>query len=722
MKKLKQLIVFCLVAVMALAFSACGEESKELTSISVDSSAAKTEYTVGEEFSSDGIVVTANYSDSSTETVSSGNYTVDSSAYSSTTAGTYSIVVSYSGMSASYSVTVSEAAVVTTVKLSSISLNTDAATTLFYVGQDFDSTGLVVTANFDDNSTATVSLTDSDLTIDRSAYVKSEVGTYRINVYYTYGSTTKSANYSVEVTDVVPMAGLDIYADDEIVREITYTLSSENPSVLLSADDLTVYLHEILDSGTNDYALTSSEYTVKYFDSNQNELTTEAQRTVSSAGIYQIWVYSSYTESAYGVTYEISSFVKVEVVNGVVSLALDNTNTSAVYTQVAGADKISSTWTYTATYANGDVKTLTADDVTVTLDTKTVSASSVATVSYVENDVTVTCEVPYSITEEQKKEGITSYTMTYAATDSSFAITWGENEDTNGTVTITDSGITTWKDKIKSTEDGTVTYQYAVETKAYSSKAFKINIAEGATNVTITVYFSHTSSAARPLYLGTVADSLTDGVIDTLTIGSADGSPSTLSVISGTGLSAGDYYVYSDGSTIHVYAIVVSYDTGTAATTSEYAMTYAATDSSFAITWGENEDTNGTVTITDSGITTWKDKIKSTEDGTVTYQYAVETKAYSSKAFKINIAEGATNVTITVYFSHTSSAARPLYLGTVADSLTDGVIDTLTIGSADGSPSTLSVISGTGLSAGDYYVYSDGSTIHVYAIVVTYEI
>ncbi len=118
MKRLKQLLVIGLAVVMAFAFSACGKKddtttSKTLSSISVDSSAAKTEYTVGESFSSDGIVVTATYDDATTATIASGSYTVDSSAYKSSTVGTYSITVSYTESevtkTSSYSVTVAEA-------------------------------------------------------------------------------------------------------------------------------------------------------------------------------------------------------------------------------------------------------------------------------------------------------------------------------------------------------------------------------------------------------------------------------------------------------------------------------------------------------------------------------------------------------------------------------------------------------------------------------------
>lgn len=96
------------------------EYSVEITnaveSIAVNSSAAKTKfYTykgVGSDFTSDGIKVTAKYSDgASSETT---EYTVDSSAFKSTQAGTYTITVKYSDtITATYDVEVAEATLVT---------------------------------------------------------------------------------------------------------------------------------------------------------------------------------------------------------------------------------------------------------------------------------------------------------------------------------------------------------------------------------------------------------------------------------------------------------------------------------------------------------------------------------------------------------------------------------------------------------------------------------
>lgn len=87
------------------------EITNAVESIAVNTTAAKTKfYTyngVGSDFTSDGIKVTATYSDKTTREIS--EYTVDSSAFKSTQAGTYTITVKYSDtITATYDVEVTE--------------------------------------------------------------------------------------------------------------------------------------------------------------------------------------------------------------------------------------------------------------------------------------------------------------------------------------------------------------------------------------------------------------------------------------------------------------------------------------------------------------------------------------------------------------------------------------------------------------------------------------
>ena len=69
-------------------------------------SGAKTSFTVGNTFSTSGLVVTAYYTDGTSRTIS--GYSVNSSSVNMSRAGTYTVTVTYEGKTASYTVTVAE--------------------------------------------------------------------------------------------------------------------------------------------------------------------------------------------------------------------------------------------------------------------------------------------------------------------------------------------------------------------------------------------------------------------------------------------------------------------------------------------------------------------------------------------------------------------------------------------------------------------------------------
>ncbi len=102
------------IMIAAFCFTACGEKKEEeppavtVASISLDITGAKTEFTVGETFVSDGVKVTAKMSDGTEKTVAIGDCTVSSPDMSK--AGSVSVTVTYEGKTASYKITVRNAA------------------------------------------------------------------------------------------------------------------------------------------------------------------------------------------------------------------------------------------------------------------------------------------------------------------------------------------------------------------------------------------------------------------------------------------------------------------------------------------------------------------------------------------------------------------------------------------------------------------------------------
>lgn len=167
------------------------ESTKTLSSIAVATSPTKTTYTAGEYFDPTGLVITRNYSDSTSDTYTYANHTSDFTFSPTTstalTTSNASVTIAYGGKSTSQAITVN-AAVKT---LSSISIG--GQTTSFTVDDTF-SFGGTVTAHFSDS-------TSSDVTASATftGYNMSVAGNYTVTVSYTYGGTTKTTSYSITV-------------------------------------------------------------------------------------------------------------------------------------------------------------------------------------------------------------------------------------------------------------------------------------------------------------------------------------------------------------------------------------------------------------------------------------------------------------------------------------------------------------------------------------------
>ncbi len=111
----------------------------------------------------------------------------------------------------------------TTKTLSSITLDTSSVTTSFYVNGTFSYSGLVVTAHYDDNSSATViptSVSTPDMTT---------TGSKTVTVTYTENGVSKTATYNITVstktiTSITASANKDFYVGETITTsDITVT-------------------------------------------------------------------------------------------------------------------------------------------------------------------------------------------------------------------------------------------------------------------------------------------------------------------------------------------------------------------------------------------------------------------------------------------------------------------------------------------------------------------
>ena len=160
--------------------------SKTLSSIAVTTQPANKIYDEGESFNPEGLVITATYSDSSINDVTSGcTYSPDP-----LTLGTTSVTVSYTeGLTKTTTIS---GIIVNAVTISSIAVKTPASTTTFTIGSTFNASGLAITVTYSNETT-------EDLT---TGFEVTGVDTSKLGqqtAIITYGSKTTS--YTVNVTN-----------------------------------------------------------------------------------------------------------------------------------------------------------------------------------------------------------------------------------------------------------------------------------------------------------------------------------------------------------------------------------------------------------------------------------------------------------------------------------------------------------------------------------------
>lgn len=182
----------------------------------------KTEYWVGDSFETSGMVITAYYSNNTSKDVTldcsmSCTGFDDDNNKAFKTAGTYKVVFTYQGKTAT--VTVNVAAL--KADHITVSLSKD----VYEAGEDFDPNTVTVTVKFNNGTTKTVDLSDCTYEITTAAGQKvSEkdlaAGKYWLSVSYE-GITADSVGFAVEevyITEILDVDGIEesYYVDDEI--------------------------------------------------------------------------------------------------------------------------------------------------------------------------------------------------------------------------------------------------------------------------------------------------------------------------------------------------------------------------------------------------------------------------------------------------------------------------------------------------------------------------
>lgn len=197
-------------------------EDKYVTGITVSKMPDKTTYYQGEIFDSTGLEISKTYSDGALETITG----YELSGFDSSSAGAKTIIVTASGKTTTFEITVSEAAI------TAISVTTMPTKVNYHIGKEFDPTGIVVTATTSDGNTIDVT---NDCTY--SGFDSSSPKQCEITVHY--GSFTCEFEVAImqpeSISDIVSYNNVYFVGDTTSlsVRSITVKYS-DGPEIVKS--------------------------------------------------------------------------------------------------------------------------------------------------------------------------------------------------------------------------------------------------------------------------------------------------------------------------------------------------------------------------------------------------------------------------------------------------------------------------------------------------------
>ena len=331
-----------------------------LSSISLTTTTVKTEYKVGETFSSDGLIVTAKYSDNSTKDVTDS---VTFSGYDLSSTGVQTVVVSYTEegvtKTASYNILVSNSQ--TTITLTGIAVTTQPAKTEYIVNDVLDTTGMVVTATYSDGSSMEITgytLSSPDM---------STAGEKTITVTY----QGKTATFTVTVSEPQPVVTLSSIA---ITTQPTKTV------------------FEVGDS----FDTSGLVVTATYSDGTTKDVTSSVSFSgynMQAAGTQTVTV--SYVED--GVTKTAAYQITVNEPVTLSSIAITTQPTKTEY--LTGEDLDTTGMVVTATYSDGSSMEITG--YTLSSPDMSTAGEKTITVTYQRKTATFTINVADALKEQK---------------------------------------------------------------------------------------------------------------------------------------------------------------------------------------------------------------------------------------------------------------------------------------------------------------------------------
>ncbi len=372
-------------------------------------------------------------------------------------------------------------------ELTSIVLDETNVQKSFYIGDEFNSNGLKVVANYSDNTT--IDLT-KDCVIDSSDFNNEYVGVYTIDVYYQTDAMFKRLSYEVEVKEIIPeltvkyVVGLDLVSPEKTEYNATEKL------------DLTGMVVKAVYSDNSTKELTNTEYTLSEVDMNTpNE---HAEVVVSYSETYTLG------ERSQKLTVKNSIVIKIsDVLQGIEV----NPNGLTEATQYEEIDI--SGWTITGKYLSGIDRKIDNSLVTIEYDKNQVGQQNLV-VSYTENNITKTAQVTINVNESTSTVSEELFFTADDLTTGSYTAntTWTDSLGTSSIITIvaaSDGKVAVDGNKKTADDDGTTFTQrlkLGGSAKENTNNVVLDLASYAGKQVTITVYcLSGSSSADRKLTL-----------------------------------------------------------------------------------------------------------------------------------------------------------------------------------------------------------------------------
>ena len=348
---------------------------KALSGIEITTAPTKLTYEEGEKFDKTGMVVTANYSDSTSAIVTDYTYTPNGALAKTDT----KIVVSYTEgaitKTAEVAITVNERQVIPEKTLSGIKITTAPTKLTYEEGEKFDKTGMVVTANYSDSTSAIV--TDYTYT-PNGALAKTDT---KIVVSYTEGEITKTAEVAITVKE------------QQIIPEKTLS----NIEITTAPTKLTYEEGEKFDK-------TGMVVTANYSDSSKAPVTNYTYTPNGVLTKTDTKIVVSYTEGEVTKTAEVTITVKEKQVvqeKKVTRIEVTTNPTKTIYTEGEKFDKTGIA--VVAVYSDGSRKQI--ENFNCFPTSALTTNNDQITITYTENGATVTTKIQIEVKAKTNNSG-----------------------------------------------------------------------------------------------------------------------------------------------------------------------------------------------------------------------------------------------------------------------------------------------------------------------------